>query len=262
MSEVFEEKNNFLIFDEVNKSVNDVQVLYDISFDFKKKGVHGILAPKGSGKTEILDLIASVSFADSGLISLDGRKIINSSDKDVKASKMKVGYVRANTEFYGDMTVMETLSFVGETRKVKSDKLNRQIKEALELVGLYDIKQRLVKLLSFGEQKKLSLACALLGNPDVILIDEPDVSEMGYKRQDDELFDLIRMLGKPKTVIITTQDFKTAKALCGDIVILSDGKVLANGTFEELEAKLDGQASLEALYNSLLSTSKKGRDKK
>ncbi len=260
MSDLHNEKKYFLSFDRVSKTSDDKKILEDVSFDIEKKGVHGILAPKGSGKTTLLDVIACMVDVDCGSVTL-GEEIISgkAKSKDIKEIKKRIGYVRSNLEFYRDMTVTEVLSFVGEARKVKSEKLTRQIKEALELTELYELRKRKTKLLSFGEQKRLGIATALLGNPDIILIDEPDVSDMGYKRVDEELFELIKILGKPKTVIVTTENYKIAKMLCDDVVILSDGKVLACGNFAELEERLEGKTSLEELYNSLLGSAKSGK---
>ena len=126
-------------------------------------------------------------------------------------------------------------------------------REALELVGLDDMKNKLVKNMTEYDKKKLALAVALLGNPDILLLDEPISSRMSAERREG-LCAIIKMLGRIKPVVITTGDFKLARGLASDVVIISDGRVLAKGSFEALEAKLADSASpttLEALYNSL-----------
>lgn len=151
------------------------------------------------------------------------------------------------------MTVVEILSLVGEARQVESSKLYRQIKEATELVGIDEIKNRLVRNLTGFEIIKLAIAAALLGNPHVLLLDEAVTPKMRADQRS-ELVGLIQMLGRMKTVVIATDNYKIAEELCNDVLIISDGQVLAKGSFESLEARLresDGSATLEGLYNSL-----------
>ena len=155
------------------------------------------------------------------------------------------------------MTAVEIMSFVGETKKVDSGKLYRQIKEALELVGLDGIKNKLVRNMTDYDRKKLSLAMALLGNPDILLLDEPITRRMSGERRE-EFEGLVRMLGKMKPVVLTTDDYKLARSLGSDVVIISDGKVLAKGSFDSLEDRLvssEQHITLEALYNSLTAAS-------
>ena len=139
--------------------------LCNLSFSFEKKGIHCILAPKYSGKTQILDIISGSDTADEGEISIFGKD----PHTGVKAKK-KIGYLRKDNTLYANMTVFETMNFVGDTRGVESGKLYRQIKEALELIGLDGLKNRLVGKLTEYDKKKLSLAAALLGNPDLLLL--------------------------------------------------------------------------------------------
>ncbi len=228
--------------------------LNNISFSFGKKGIHGILAPKDSGKTRLMDIIAGCSAADSGDVSVCG---ISVNEWPLDAKK-KIGYVPKNSTFYSGMTATEILNFVGQTRGVDSGKLYRQIKEASELVGIDDIKNRLVKNMNEFEKKKLAIAAALLGNPELLLFDETVTPKMSETRKD-ELMGLLRMLGRLKTVVITTDDYRLARELCEDVVMLSDGQVLAKGSFDALEEKIkasDKNASLEMLYNSLVSATR------
>ena len=227
--------------------------LEEISFSFEKKGIHGILAPKGSGKTQLMNIISGCETYDDGAVLLFNTPV-SVSDYEVKK---RIGYVQKNNVFYPNMTAMEIMSFVGDSRRVEQGKLYRQVKEAMELTGIDGIKNRLVKNMTEYEQKKLSLAAALLGNPDIILLDELVTPKMN-DGQLSALFGLIQMLGKMKTVILSTDSYKIAKELCEDVVIISDGKVLAKGRFDILEDKLKGSedtASLEALYNSLAAAS-------
>lgn len=224
--------------------------LFDLSFSFEKKGVHCILAPKYSGKTQIMNILGGICEADEGEVLIFGADPYR--NRDVKK---KIGYLRKDNTLYSDMTVFEIMNFVGDTRSVESGKLYRQIKEALELVGLEDVKNKLVRNITEFDKKKLSLGAALLGNPDLLLLDEPIVRNMSQERRG-ELEQIILMLGRIKTVIITTDDCSIARALADDVVIISDGRALAEGSFEELDRRLaDSEIpiTLEALYNTLTS---------
>lgn len=254
MSETIDSKAYALYVDGVTKnrdeSIYERKGLNNISFRFEKKGVHGILVPKGSGKTELMNIIAGCDMDHEGDV-----YILDTSVKENNGIKRKIGYVQKRSVFYPDMTVTEVMSFVGEVRKVAQGKLYRQIKEAMELTGIDEKKNRLVRNLNEFEQKKLSLAASLLGNPDILLFDETVTPNMSDERRT-ELEGIIKMLGKMKTVVLATDDYRIARSLCEDVVIIYDGSVLAKGSFEELDEKLsrsDVHTSLEALYNSLVS---------
>jgi len=237
---------------EISKVYDEKTVLDQISITVAKGGIHGILGPRGAGKTTLLELIAGGVAPDSGRIEIGGTDIA----KEPISTKRKIGYVPQSTTVYSDMTVSELLNFVGQTRKVETDKRYRQIKEAIDLVGLESVQNRLTKNLTEYEKKKLLLAAALLGNPDVLLLDEPIPVCSAEQRQ--ELEGLIRMLGGIKTVLLATRDFATARSLCQDVMILSDGRQLVADTFDALEHTLADRAeavSLEELYRSLTAVS-------
>ena len=264
MSENAENREIMLSVDSVVKTDGEYIILDDVSFSVAKKGIHGILAPRGAGKTTLLDVISGSVPYDSGTVAVGSKHIYGGSSTsaaDLKRLKKKMSYVRGSAEIYPKMTVMEFMTLVGEVKGVPGAKLYRQIKEALELTGLDDVQNRLIKNLTAQEHKFLGYAAALLGNPDVILIDEPKSAGVSFDRYTEQLYELIRMLGKHKTVVLATENFKIAKELCEDVIILSDGQVLAEGSFAELEAKLRqaNSDSLEVLYNSLARASKDNR---
>ena len=206
--------------------------LEGFSCSFPKGGVHGILGPSGSGKTLLLELLSGIKTPESGQVFIkeEGRV---PSDFAVKA---KIGYVPKVPIFYGDMTATEILDFVGQARGVSSDKRYRQMKEAMELTGVESFANRLSAHLTAEERKRLSLAAALLGNPDVLFIDEPIPVKDAAKRG--EFMDLIAMLGRVKTVILASADFSTVRKLCEDVLIMAEGTLLVQGSFESLESKL------------------------
>ena len=241
---------------DLTKAADGDFILDGVSFSFGRRGVHGILSPKGGGKTALLDILACAKGYDGGELVIDGIRIppCGADGKQAKEAKTEIGYVRQNSEFYPQMTPVELLNFIGSARGEAPDKLTRQIKEALELVGLEGVSNRLIGRLELTEQKMLGYAAAIVGNPEILIIDEPK-SKLTAGNMD-TVKGIVRLFGKRKTVIIATEDFKIARELCDDIVIISDGSVLASGSFEELEDKLasrdDGRGTtLEALYNSL-----------
>ena len=214
--------------------------LKTLSFSISKGGVHGILSPFGVDASLLLSLLAGVFLPDSGELSFGGEKIEFSSTE----WKKKVGYVPKAPEFYEKMTVSEILGFVGEARGVSSELCLRQVSEAIALLDLTPIEDRLTERLSSAEKKRLSLAAALIGNPSILLFDDPTP----------EFFDLIAMLGKHKTVILGGGDLSVMQSLCEDVVILSDGTLVANGSFSELESALserEDSHSLAEVFASL-----------
>ena len=136
----------------------------------------------------------------------------------------------------------------------------RQTAEALELVGLSGIERRLVKKLTEHEKKLLGYAAALMGNPDLVLVDEP-LARNATDEQKAEIFSLVGMLGRKKTLLVATDDLSLARALCDDAIILSDGRILAQGSFDALDARLDERGdgdTLDSLYASLVRASECG----
>lgn len=241
------------------KSLCGRYVISDLNFIFLKKGIHGILAPKGSGKTELMDILSGSCEAKRGSAVLFGKEISTSS-----AVKKKIGYVTEHSCFYSNMTVFEIMSFVGQSKGVESGKLYRQIKEALELTGLDNVSNKLVKKLTEFDKKKLAVSAALLGNPDIILIDEPIAKKMSAERAA-KITGILNMLGKMKTVVIATELYSVAKELCEDVVILSDGKMVCAGVLGVLEDNFrlsdENHTTLEKAYESIAFYSgKKQRD--
>ena len=236
------------------KSYGEHEAVADVSLSISKGEIHGILGPVGAGKTTLMEILSGSISADSGSVRMSGNPV----GIGEKAVKARIGYMPERNSFFADMTVGEILNFVGDAKGVVSEKRYRQIKEALDLVGLSERQNRLVGHLSGEEIKRLSLAAALLGNPDILLLDEPIPSVSAEKKE--EFFGVIRMLGRIKTVVLATADYSTAKELCDDVTILSDGKILVQGSFAALDDKLrqnESATTLEAVYRELVSVSVK-----
>ncbi len=229
-----------------NRKEPDGMLLSAVCFSFAKKGVHGILGPKGSSKTALLEILAGVDPDFEGSVCVADRTL----GAEEALWKQKIGYLPQDEVLDGELTAEELMELYGRARGVDAERRARQIKEALDLVGLSDLRRRLVKNLSRGQRKKLTLAASLLGNPDLLLLDEP-LSGLTVEERD-ELLDLIPMLGAMKTLLLATEQYQTACQLCEDIVLLSDGEVLAQGSFADLEERLrEKSTTLPELYRSL-----------
>lgn len=236
--ETVKERAIWLFTTDLHLSLKEKFELGPLSVTVRKGGIHGILGPVGAGKTTLMRLLAGCIDADGGEICLRDEKVSTRATR----IKKKIGYVPETVDLFDDMTASELLNFVGDARRVSSDKRARQIKEALNLVGLDELKNRPCGKLTAEQKKRLSIAAALLGNPDVILIDEPIPAGSSERRA--ELLGIIRMLGKMKTVVIATSDLKVARELCEDVSILNEGRLLVSDTLENLEERLDSRRSL------------------
>ncbi|MBQ8331614.1 MAG: ABC transporter ATP-binding protein [Clostridia bacterium] len=222
----------------LTKRYGERVALSGLSLSFAKGGIHGILGPAGAGKTTLMELLSGSLAADGGSITVGG-VAVSTSDPH---SRRRIGYLRERPVFPRDMTAEEVLDLVGASRGVAEEKRYRQIKEALELCGLEEARSRLCARLSSEERQRLGLAGALMGNPDVVLLDEP--LRGGSADRNETVTDIVRMLGKIKTVVLATSDFCVARALCSEVAILSEGVLLTTDTFEGLEEKLLGSRTL------------------
>ena len=222
-----------------------------LSFSVPRKGIHGVLGPVGAGKGELLRILACVDEVRSGSVLLDGQRL----SANAVTLRKRIGYVPAKPCLEGTMTVAETLAFAGAAKGVNSDRREKQIREALSLLALEERKNRLVSRLTEAELWRLTLAVALLGNPELLLLEEP-LASLGEDTRESRV-ELLGMLGKVKTVVLSTASFGVARELCEDVLLLSDGGLLAKGSFDELEKTLashDETLTLEDVYRQLCGT--------
>ncbi len=240
------------------KSTDKDILLRNLTFSISKKGIHGLLAPHGAGKTALLRILAGWDNVFEGEILLGEASLA----KDALTRKRRIGFLPEIPVTDPSMTVEETMVFVGRAKRVPAEKLNARIGEALELVGLSGLSRRLCGNLTAFERQKLSVAMALVGNPKLLLMDEP-TGKLG-RAEAKEMWELIRMLGEVKTVLLATDQYEEAVELCDDILLMADGRILASGTVAELEEQLakkqgEGGMTLSAVYASLDGGRKEGR---
>ncbi len=214
----------------------------DISFEVAKGEIVGFLGPNGAGKSTTMKIMTGYLPATDGLAEVNGF--------DVKTSPMQVkssiGYLPEHNPLYLDMYVREFLEFVGSLYNLKKNILRIKIAETIEMVGLGLEKHKKIGQLSKGYRQRVGLAQALIHNPDVLILDEPTTGL--DPNQLVEIRDLIKSVGRNKTVIFSTHIMQEVDAICDRVVIINQGKIVANGTLSELK---QGGKGIEDVFREL-----------
>ena len=200
----------------------------DLSFTIEDGEIFGLLGPNGAGKSTTMNIITGCLSATEGTVVIDGNDIFEEAYK----AKKNVGYLPEQPPLYMDMTVEEYLRFVAEAKKVKKDKLPEEVDRVMKKTSILDVHNRLIKTLSKGYKQRVGIAQALIGNPKVIILDEPTVGL--DPRQILEIRDLIRNLGKEHTVILSSHILQEVNSVCDKIMIIAHGKLKVCATPEEL----------------------------
>ena len=224
----------------VSKTFSDGFKIDDISFSIEEKGIYGFFAKGKEGKTALATLLCGACEIDGGEMLYKDKAMHASKKQDAKIKK-KIGYVSDACIFPCDLTLGELLDFTGKAKKIDPDKRARQIKEALELTGLSEKAETIIASLSTSEKKRAAYANALIGNPDVIIIDEPLAVIDSAQR--DEIKKLIEMLGKMKVVLLFSKSSNELEELCSYAGVLSGGALLAFEPIDELLARLNKTVS-------------------
>ena len=206
------------------------RALNGISFTVEKGKIYGLLGPNGAGKSTTMNIITGCLAATSGTATIDGHDIF---EEPIEAKKL-IGYLPEMPPLYMDMTPAEYLTFVAEAKGLRGFDATGQVEEVIEVTGLEEYKNKLIKNLSKGYKQRVGIAQAMLGNPEVIILDEPTVGL--DPKQILEIRDLIRRLGETKTVILSSHILAEISAVCQHIMIISRGNLVANDTLENLEA--------------------------
>lgn len=211
----------------------------NVSFSIDKGEVVGFLGPNGAGKSTIMNIITGYLSCTAGNVSIDGINILDNPE----AAKKRIGYLPEIPPLYIDMTVKEYLYFVYDLKRVKFPKAPH-IDEIMRLVQITDVKNRLIKNLSKGYRQRVGFASALVGNPDVLILDEPTVGL--DPKQIIEIRNLITKLGKNHTIILSSHILSEIQAVCKRVIIINKGQIIADDTPDNLSAKLSQDNSLTA----------------
>ena len=220
----------------VSKKFSDDFSIDDVSFDIDEKGVYGFFAKGKSGKTMLATILCGACQIDEGAI-LYKHQPLHASAKQTAKIKKKIGYVPDACIFPADMTMSELLDFTGKAKGVNPDKRVRQIKEALNLTGLSAKADVVIGNLTISEKKRMAYANALMGNPDVIIVDEPLAVIDSTQR--DEIKKLIEMLGKMKVVLLFSKSSSELEELCSYAGVLADGELIAFEPIDTLLSRLN-----------------------
>ena len=202
----------------------------NISFNIEPGKIYGLLGPNGAGKSTTMNILTGCLAATSGEVKIAGKDIF----EEPTEAKKHIGYLPEQPPVYGEMTPREYLMFVAEAKGVPFEKSLRHVKEVMQLTQIYDVRNRLIRNLSKGYRQRVGIAQAMIGEPDVIILDEPTVGL--DPAQIIEIRNLIRKLGRLKTVIISSHILAEISAVCDHVIIISHGNIVANDTLENLEA--------------------------
>lgn len=210
-----------------------------LSFTLESGKIYGFLGPNGAGKSTTMNIMTGYLGATNGSVLIDGHDIL----KEPEEAKKHIGYLPELPPLYMDMTVQEYLEFAAELKKLPKEKRESDISEVMKLTRLQDVSGRLIKNLSKGYKQRVGLAQAILGFPEIIILDEPTVGL--DPKQIIEIRELIRTLSKKHTVILSSHILAEVREVCDYILIISKGKLVASDTPENLELLRNGASSLE-----------------
>ena len=210
-----------------------------LNFTIEEGHVYGFLGPNGAGKSTTMNIMTGYLGATEGSVLIEGYDIL----KEPLEAKKRIGYLPEIPPLYPDMTVREYLEFAAELKRIPKGKRKEEVQKAEELVKITDMEYRLIKNLSKGYRQRVGLAQAILGFPEILILDEPTVGL--DPKQIIEIRELIRSLAKDHTVILSSHILAEVQEVCDYILIVSKGKLVASDTPENLELRLKSQNGLE-----------------
>ncbi len=225
----------------LSKKYGDFLAVDDLSFTIEDGHIYGFLGPNGAGKSTTLNIMTGCLAATSGDIKIDGYDIY----ENEKEAKKLLGYLPEIPPLYVDQTPREYLSFVAEAKDISKADREAEIEKVIEETHIEDVADRLIKHLSKGYRQRVGIAQALLGNPSVIILDEPTVGL--DPMQIIEIRDLIAELGKNHTVILSSHILSEVQAICEKVLIIYKGKLVAFDNQENLSKRLSSGNSIEIM---------------
>ena len=210
------------------KKYGDHVAVDNLSLTIEPGKIYGLLGPNGAGKSTTMNILTGYIGATSGTVKINGYDILNQPEE----AKKCVGYLPELPPLYMDMTVAEYLKFVAELKKIEKKKRKEMINDAMEMTGVSDVSERLIKNLSKGYKQRVGFAQAVLGYPQIIILDEPTVGL--DPKQIIEIRELIKKLGENHTVILSSHILTEISAVCDHVFIISKGKLVASDATENL----------------------------
>lgn len=219
----------------LTKNYGAAQAVNDISFDVQTGEIVGFLGPNGAGKTTTMKILTCYMPQTSGYAEVDGIDI----SKYPLAVRKKIGYLPEANPLYTEMNVIDFLRFSAKLQGIQPSMINSRIKEMLEIAGLKEVRHKDIEELSKGYRQRVGLAHAMIHDPDVLILDEP-TSGLD-PNQIIEIRNVIKRIGKEKTVILSTHILSEVQATCDRVVIINRGKIVADGSLDSLQENMQGQ---------------------
>ena len=213
----------------VTKKYGDFTAVNNVSFTVNDGEVVGFLGPNGAGKSTTMNMITGYIEPTEGTVIINGYDILK---KSMRAKK-QIGYMPEGVPLYNELTVREFVTYMAELKKVNKKGKKTEVNKVIEETGLKDVEKKLIKHLSRGYKQRVSMAGALVGNPDVLILDEPTVGL--DPKQITEIRTLIKNLGKEHTVILSSHILSEVSQICQKVIIINNGEIVAIDTPENLE---------------------------
>lgn len=215
------------------KRYGNRNVVDDLSFEVEKGQIVGFLGPNGAGKSTTMNMITGYISATEGTIEIDGIDIFDEPEK----AKKKIGYLPEQPPVYSDMLVCEYLSFVCDLKGIKRDKKEQTISKVMRRTKTTDVAERLIKNLSKGYKQRVGLAGAMIGDPEILILDEPTVGL--DPKQILEIRELIRELSKKHTILLSSHIMQEVSAVCNQIIIINEGKMIVKDTPDKISTHIE-----------------------
>ena len=224
----------------LTKKFGEQTALNNINIEIKKNEIIGLLGPNGAGKSTLMKSIVGVLKVDKGEIIFDGKNI---AENEIQ-TKEKIGFLPENNPLYNDMYVKEYLQFVADIHKIQKEKVD----EIIDLVGITPEKSKKISQLSKGYKQRVGLAQAILHEPDLLILDEP--TNGLDPNQIIEIRNVIKEIGKEKTVILSTHIMQEVEALCSRVILIHQGKIVQDTGIEAFKGKFSNLEEAFANYTA------------
>lgn len=223
---------------DLTKSYGRHRAVNSINFEIAKGEIIGFLGPNGAGKSTTMNMITGYVAPSEGRILVDGEDIL----ENPEGVRSKIGYLPEQPPLYMDMTVTEYLNFVGRLKRVERSRLKNDMDRITDLVKIGDVRGRLIRNLSKGYKQRVGLAQALLGNPQLLILDEPTVGL--DPKQIIEIRNLIQSLSEDHTIVLSSHILPEISAVCDRVLIINKGEIAASDTPENLARNMAGMHQL------------------
>lgn len=222
----------------ITKKYGDRTAVSQVSFSVKEGEIVGFLGPNGAGKSTTMNMLTGYLRPTEGSITIDGIDVV----KEPEKAKRQIGYLPEHPPLYLDMTVEEQLAFTCDLRDIKGEEKKKNIDEVCRMVKIEDVRGRMIKNLSKGYRQRVGLAQAMLGDPKILILDEPTVGL--DPKQIIDIRNVIAELGKTRTVILSSHILPEISAVCERVLIINRGVIVADGALDTLSDTLMKEKSL------------------